>query len=248
MADQTLTINGKQAAAGSGVLNVIPPDYISGLKMVWVSGTAITLTSGAACRPSDSFLMQASTDIAKTGLSLTASTWYHIYLFLNAGVADIEIVTTVPASPYSGTARAKTGDTSRRYVGSVRTDAAGSIYRILHNTEMNRISYVLTLNNAFLQLLISVSSTSGATVSCAAQVPLTATHMSAFMENRDTSGSTYLGSSVVGSPASTNPVIFIRQLSMIVADIILDNSLAFIYQTTGTGMLTCYPTGYVFER
>ena len=95
--------------------------------MQWVSATAITVTSGSAFVPSLNKCLPVPNAIALTGLVLAASTFYHVYLYSNAGVPAIEVVTTAPASPYNGTARAKTGDTSRRYVGSVLTDASGNI-------------------------------------------------------------------------------------------------------------------------
>lgn len=113
--------------------NLLPAGYIDGLQMQWVSGTALTITSGAAYIPGSSKVLRATSAIAKTGLSLSASTWYHVYLYDNAGTPDVEIVTAAPAAPYNGTARSKTGDTSRRYVGSLLTDASGAAYRFMHD-------------------------------------------------------------------------------------------------------------------
>jgi hypothetical protein len=112
--------------------NLLPAGYIDGLQMQWVSGTALTVTSGAAYIQGLGKVLRSTSAIAKTGLSLTASTWYHVYLYNNAGTPDVEIVTTAPDTAYSGTARTKTGDTSRRYLGSVLTDGSGAIYRFLH--------------------------------------------------------------------------------------------------------------------
>lgn len=136
MADQILTLNGKQAAAGSGVINIVPPDYISGLKMIWNSATSISVTTGAACRPSDSLLMMPAALITKSGLTLTASTWYHLYLYMNGTNPDVEIVTTAPAAAYFGSGCAKAGDTTRRYLGSIRTDASGNILQFTHIADM----------------------------------------------------------------------------------------------------------------
>jgi hypothetical protein len=107
--------------------NLIPKGYIDGLEMQWVSGTALTVTSGSAYIEGSSNVLRATSTIAKTGLSLSASTWYHVYLYDNAGTPDVEVSTTAPASPYNGTARSKTGDASRRYLGSVRSLASGGI-------------------------------------------------------------------------------------------------------------------------
>lgn len=110
---------------------ILPPGYIDGLNLQWVSATALTVTSGAAYIPSLGRLVRANASIAKVGLALTASTWYHVYLWLNGANADVEIVTTAPSAAYNGTARAKMGDQSRRYLGSVVTDASGAIYQFV---------------------------------------------------------------------------------------------------------------------
>jgi hypothetical protein len=151
----------------------MPPGYIDGLKMLWVSGTGLTVSSGAAYIEGSSAVLNVPSAIAKTGLSLTASTWYHVYLYDNASAPDVEIVTTAPASPYNGTARSKTGDASRRYVGSIRTDAGSGIYPFLHAG--NRIAY--TSGNAageFFVLGAGVATTS-TVISLAAVVPAPAT-------------------------------------------------------------------------
>jgi hypothetical protein len=101
---------------------VVPKGYIDGLQMQWVSGTAVTVSSGTAYIPSLGNVLVANAAMALTGLSLTASTWYHLYLYSNAGTPAVECVTTAPVL-YYGTAYQKTGDNSRRYVGSVLADS-----------------------------------------------------------------------------------------------------------------------------
>ncbi|WP_414609310.1 hypothetical protein, partial [Stenotrophomonas pavanii] len=93
----------------------IPAGYIDGLKMEWVSGTQIRFTSGSAYIPSLGRALALAAAVTKTP-TLAANTWYHNYVYDNAGTADVEVSTTVPAAPYSGTARTKAGDTSRRYI------------------------------------------------------------------------------------------------------------------------------------
>lgn len=145
--DNTSDVNKPVSTAQQTALDaLIPPGYIDGLKMVWVSGTALTVTTGSAYIPSLGKVLRATSDIAKTGLSLTASTWYHAYLFSNAGTPDIELSTTAPAAPYNGTARTKTGDTSRRYVGSVLTDSSSNLYYIVPNERWGWSDFYATSN------------------------------------------------------------------------------------------------------
>ncbi len=155
----------------SAYLN-LPKGYIDGLKMEWVSGTSLRVTSGAAYVSSLDRVLEASSAITKASLSLSASTWYYVYLYLNASTPDIEIVTTAPAAPYTGTARAKTGDTSRRFLGSLRTDAAGSMLNFMH--EGGRIIYQGFLNQNPFTALVNGTSTTEATVSLSATLPPTA--------------------------------------------------------------------------
>ncbi|HWV46431.1 MAG TPA: hypothetical protein VN039_10515 [Nitrospira sp.] len=249
MADQILNLNGKQAAAGSGVINIVPADYISGLKMVWVSATALTVTTGAACRPSDSLLMAPAANIAKTALALTASTWYHVYLYMNGANPDIEIVTTAPAAPYSGTACAKTGDTSRRYIGSVLTDASGNIIRF--DQTGNRIDYMMSINNAPLHPLNYAGATITTPVSLAAAIPVTARRAAMYLENSTTNGSiAYISVPPLASLADV--ITFVRPGGRLSALYVVDSTQSFNYAfngapAAGTG-LDAWVTGYVYER
>lgn len=144
--------------------------YIDGLRMQWVSGTALTVTSGSAYIPGIPGILYASSNIAKTGLSLSASTWYHVYLYDNAGTPDIEIVTTAPAAPYNGTARTKTGDTSRRYVGSALTDASGNLYPFSHFGD--RITYDSGNAAGTFFVLVAGAATVSTNISLSAVVPV----------------------------------------------------------------------------
>lgn len=251
MADQILTMNGKTAGAGTGLLNLLSFDFISGLQMLWVSGTALTVTTGAACRPSDGLLLQPAANIAKTGLSLTASTWYHVYLYLNGSTPDIEIVTTAPAAAYFGTARAKTGDTTRRYIGSIVALASGAILKFDHHPEAGTIKYKQDVNTAPLRLFANVSPITETTQSCLSVVPITAKVMHAFADNTSTNAGdiAYISNSEVGSPPNTNILAFVRGARELLGEIVLDSSQAFTYIcATASAAFSCWCVGYTFER
>lgn len=150
-----------------------PQGYIDGLQMVWVSGTALTVKSGAAYIPGLSKVLRSTSDIAKTGLSLTASTWYHVYLYNNAGTPDVELVTTAPAAPYNGTARSKMGDTSRRYIGSALTDPSSNIYPVYFFE--SGVFYVNGFAGAApYRVISSGTATTSTAVSLAGIIPVTA--------------------------------------------------------------------------
>lgn len=175
---------------------------IDGLKLSWNSGTSISVSTGVAYVPGAGGMVPVTSALTLSGLTLAASTFYHVYLYLNAGVAAIECVTTAPAAPYYGTARTKTGDTSRRYVGSVRSDSSGNILQFIQYK--NFIEYTLRAGDANTRILSNGVATTSTTVSAAPAIPSTAVQIFALFQNTDTSN--FAGISVLGGPdLNTNP-------------------------------------------
>ena len=168
--------------------NLLPPGYIDGLQMQWVSGTAITVASGSAYIAGSARVLRATADIAKTGLSLIAATWYHVYLYDNAGTPDVEVVTTAPAAPYNGTARIKTGDASRRYLGSIRTGSDTAIYNFVHAS--GRVLYRENIADGILpfRVLSNGMSTTDTVISCTDVVPVTSKVATLRLQNTSTVG------------------------------------------------------------
>lgn len=121
------------AAQNAALVALAISGYIDGLQLVWNSVNSVSFTSGTATIPSLGALLRFPSAITKSGLSLAASTFYHAYGFSNSGTPDVEITTTAPSSPYFGAARTKTGDTSRRYLGSFLTDTSGFIHQFVQS-------------------------------------------------------------------------------------------------------------------
>ncbi|WWW34509.1 hypothetical protein V8017_15995 [Stenotrophomonas rhizophila] len=121
------------AAQNAALAALALSGYIDGLQLVWTSVNSVSFTSGTAAIPSLGALLRFPSAITKSGLSLAASTFYHAYGFSNSGTPDVEITTTAPSSPYLGAARTKTGDTSRRYLGSFLTDTSGFIHQFIQS-------------------------------------------------------------------------------------------------------------------
>jgi len=94
--------------------------YIDRAALVRTSNTQITVGPGVWALESGGYVASA-TAITASVPSIAANTWYHVYGYADAGTPAIEISTTGPAAAYACTAKSKTGDTSRRYLGSVRT-------------------------------------------------------------------------------------------------------------------------------
>lgn len=230
---------------------IVGKGYISGLQMKWVSGTALTITSGSAYIEGTSAVLYAAADIAKTGLSLSASAWYHVYVYDNAGTPDFVLSTTAPASPYNGTARSMTGDTSKRYAGSVKTDVGGNLFSFLMSG--NQVSYREDVSSGVFRPLTAGTATTGASVSCSAVIPLTARiGMINFINAAASGGSVRSGTSDDNFASTGNPgLILVRSLATAFIVHPLDSSQAFLYwfdSAPSGGGLYINVLGYTFER
>lgn len=148
---------------------VQPKGYIDGLRMVYVSGAQIQVTAGAAYVPGPKRIAELASAVTLTP-SLAASTWYHLFLTVSGATVGVESVTTAPAAAYYGTARAKTGDTSRRYIGSFLTDGSAAIWRFMHSD--GGVQYLTNLVTPF-RVLNGGTSTTRTSVSLSGVVPIT---------------------------------------------------------------------------
>jgi hypothetical protein len=85
----------------------------------------------------------------------------------------MEVVTTAPAA-WKGTAYSKTAATTRRYIGSVKTDASGNVYNFEHIVSNNQINYRLISQAVTpFRVLSGGTATTATSVSLAGVVPVT---------------------------------------------------------------------------
>lgn len=246
---QLMTVSPATVAAGAALW--LFPGFIQGLRMVRTAANALRVDPGAAFIESLGYALNVPAAITKIGLTLTANTWYHVYLYSNNGEPDIEVVTAAPAAAYYGTARSKTGDTSRRYVGSVRCGAtANTIIPFFHAPETGVVKYVNDINSDGLRVLASGRTAVSVTVGCSAVVPETGRVMYAFAENDDTTKIAFIGSPELG-PASPSAILeYLRPKGVMFGEMILDASQQFNYlcdAADGFG-LSVWATGYTYER
>lgn len=142
-----------------------PQTTIMGLQLSWLSGTSISASTGAAYIPGYGVL-EVTAPITLTGITgLAPTALSHVYLYLSGATPALEISSTSPAAAFSGTARTKSGDTTRRYIGSVRTDANGAIYsfvqvgeRVMYRFTWGITSRVLTNGMATTATVVDMSS------------------------------------------------------------------------------------------
>lgn len=229
----------------------LPNGYIDGLVLSWNSATSISVSSGNAFIPNGTFINVSST-LTISGLSLSASTFYHVYLFNNSGTPAIECVTTAPAASYSGVSRAKTGDTSRRYLGSVVTDGSSNILKFQHDSEHGLILYISAVTN---NLVVTGNATTPTTVSCSSYVPVTGILVRMFMLNAAAATGTpvllYANSNLSGALSATNYHGFVYPQTCMMADVSLDSSQAFQYAFSAapsSGNFFGRVAGYIFGR
>lgn len=227
---------------------VQPKGYIDGLRMVWVSGTQIQVSAGAAYVPGPKRIAELAAATTLTP-SLAASTWYHLFLTVSGATVGVEAVTTAPASPYSGTARARTGDTSRRYIGSFRTNASSQITRFSHMQAAGSVKYLTDINGSGLQVLANGTSTTSVTVSAAAVVPITANVMDGFAENTGTS-LVFINNPDMGAAGSASILQFLRASGLLFGEMSLNDSQQFNYSLASSSAngLTVWCVGYKFMR
>ncbi len=236
--DRLFTVDTLSTYAGN---KAIPLGYIDGLVLTWVSGTALTATSGAAYIPSLTRALRAASDIAKTGLSLAASTWYHVYLYLNGATPDIEIVTTVPSSPYNGKARTKNADTSRRYLGSVLTDGSGNLLRF--QRDANQTIYLQAINAS----IASGTSATFVTASLAAFLPITSINAIVAMTNTGTAAVRFRPKDA-GWSSSVERMYGLTAGAYVVGPLPTNGSQQVEYQADSGGSANLTVLGYLNDR
>ncbi len=237
------------ARAALGVVNA-SQGYIEGLCLVWNSAASLTVSTGAAYIPALGDVLDTSVAITKAGLTLTASTWYHVYVFSNAGVMDAEVVTTAPSAKYHGTARTKTGDTTRRYVGSVLATSANTMLRFKHSGV--KVSWLADIATAPLALLANGQQTTATTVACGAAVPVTATHISAIsLANNTGAAALFINDPDMGTVSGTNNLMGLGTGQQMMYDMSLSSAQAISYifnSSPGAGGFVFRCSGYLFER
>lgn len=223
--------------------------YLTGLNLVRNSTSSISLGTGAAYIESAGDILAVPTTITLSGLALTGSTWYHIYLYNNAGTPAIELVTTTPAAPFMGTARSKTGDTSRRYVGSVRTAASGSVFNFVHTG--NRVSYREHQADTPFSILFGGAATTATAIDCAGPVPVTGTHLIAQFTDASAGGITRVANPDGGTVAATHNQLTLAFGTSVYAVMSLSAARTLAYVRTDAPSSSNFiirATGYLFER
>lgn len=216
--------------------------HITGAILEYVSGGSYRVTAGSFYVPSLGAVISSSSPVTKNP-SLPVNQYLHVYGYLNGTSVDYETSTTAPSSPYFGTARTKSGDTSRRYIGSMKIDSNGSIYNFI--IVGNEYYYQTNIISAPFPVLSNGSATSITSINCSNVIPSVSRVGIFTVTNTDSSArlDIYNGSGV-------GPIVFVNgtnsdQLRIPVS---ASQSIQYAYASTPTGNANIRANGYLFER
>ncbi len=156
---------------GDFAANLIEADalkgYISGLGVSYTSSTTINVSAGAAYIPGLARIVRLPAGVDITPVMSTTARHYYVYLYEDAsGIGQIEVVTTVPGV-YQSTARQKSGDSTRRYLGAINNTLTPSVRRF--EREGNFLLY--TDSESSEQVVGGSAATTNTTVNCSPYAP-----------------------------------------------------------------------------
>lgn len=264
-ADQTLQITIQHSAASASTTfsgayffcavegvglkgdNAAPTkDYIQGLLASYVDATHIQIGTGAAATQATGALLQLNSATSVT--SLGTSGWQHVYLYDSGGAAALEISATAPASPYFGTARSKTGDTSRRYLFSALADGSGNFYQFVH-LGVGGVRYLETTSVAPFRAINNSAVTVSTTLALSGVIPVSAQKLSARIANLATGAQAYFNTPDMGAVSISNYMLTSRPGNDGYYELITDASQQINYYNNASGgSLYVDVLGYEFLR
>lgn len=178
---------------------------VEAMKTAYLSANSVRVEAGAIFVPGVG-LLEYDAAVDKTGLVLTANTWYYLYAYSSEGLPTIEVSTQRPASPYRGEARMKGGpdnttpdtspSTTHRYVpySAFYAAAANTIWRFHKSGRFTR--WVADLNTT-LRAVSSATNTTTVAADISSLAPATAdmVEVAAQLVNSDNSSTLYVSAS-----------------------------------------------------
>lgn len=233
--------------------NVVFETFIDGLTLVWASPGSnfnnLTVTPGAAWIPSLGKILNVPSTLTATAGTPAASTWYYVYLYDNSGTPALDVSTTAPAAPYKGAARAKTSDTSRRFLAAARTDGSGVFYNFIMQGDL--VKYRLITNAAPFRALNGGTSTTATAVACNTVIPPVSQIASIRITNGANVNMQVDNTDATGTGSGANGMIVIAAGVNMVTDFPLNTSQELRYwmlSAVGSGSAFVDVYGYVNAR
>lgn len=219
---------------------------IEGMELIRNSATSLSVGTGL-CYAENGDRINITSPLTASSLSLSVSTFYHVYVYLSGGSPAMEVVTTAPVA-WKGTAYSKTGATTRRYIGSVVTDGSGNVRNFRHNVEQGKIFYVGgDLATSPFRVISNGTATSSTAISLAGVVPITGVGALARFANTDATLYVYLSIITV---SSTVYDLYLNGTLRAIFDFYIENqNINYIY-VGGTPSSGLYIDllGYSFKR
>lgn len=224
---------------------VVKVTQMEGLQLTWNSTTSITVGIGL-CIAENGDVINVTSALVKSSLSLTANTMYHVYVYLSGGSPAAEVVTTAPVA-WKGTAYSKTADTSRRYVGSIKSGASSNVWAFTHIND--QILYAED-EPTILRVLTAGTATTETDISLATHIPVTSMMALCTFANNSASQILYTGAS--GNDNVAPPTTGILTCNVGVAKSIFHptdatQNISYALSAAG-GTINVNCAGYIFQR
>lgn len=234
------------ARANLGVRNAALK-YIDGFELS-VAGATLTVQPGSTYL-ADGTLLETATTRTITLSGLTAGTWYHVYGYISSGTTlAVELSSTAPVAIVTGGYQ-KTGDATRRYLGSILASGAAAAYPFVQDDCTVRWN---TSNTAApFSLLQAPPSTTSTTLSAATVVPATATLLTAEVSNASSSVSMRISNPTAGAAGTSGTILLtVAAARAFVVDLLLGGTLQINYaaDSSTSDALVIRAVGYKFKR
>ena len=231
-----------------GVLNT-SMGYISGLEAVWTGTNSLLIRPGAVYIPSLDRVVESRADIALNGQMPAQNSIYHLYAYENSsGVLAIEFNSVAPIK-YTDSASHKTGDTSRRYLSSLLTNASGQLVRFYQRGDSMLYTDIGDGTGSPF-LLFSSASSVPVTVNTRTMSPNTAWAVKGILVNLNAIGTLRISLWSVGTVSLTSHREIVRPGSGFTGEVLVDPDGTFNFvMTAGDASVAQFrANGYRFWR
>lgn len=171
------------------------------------------------------------------GATITFAGWYYVYLYDNSGTPTVEIVSTIPSSEFSGTARSKTGDTTRRWIGACRLNTSGDIinFQTLGSGSLRKYQWLTDTTTSPFRILAGGTATSATNINASVVSCEYTKAIVLRMVNLSTNGGVlYADTSDTGTNATTSGFIGILQDADVVLEHPINSSRQLRYGWSGS--------------
>lgn len=231
-------------------------------------GMNVTTSPGVFFLPGTQRVAYDGSATASLPVTPTANTFYHLYGYAGSnGMGLLEFDTVAPDPPYLGTARTKTGDATRRYLGTCRSESTSRFRSGRHIlagqggnlVKLDRASTAVGGPARPLNLsIVILTQPALQTINLSSILPLTATMVR--LKVRNASNLTlYFSRPSMGTPTATMNTEYVDANMTSTIELNLDSDLTVTMQglatnilgglvTIAAGQVTVEVSAYYFNR